>query len=129
MWIFETGVETVDVKKYKKKMGKETIKSITKSMAIDYFYSLRHDKLLIKYRLQDIVNDIDKITTISIVISLIGLILGNIFNQYKDIVLIILLILISLYLIDSVKYYRTCKLYLQIIKDIDEGQLNPSDIK
>lgn len=132
MWIFEKGLETIDVKKYKEKIGKEPIKSITESMARDYFYSLRYDKLLIKYRLQDIVNDIDKVTTISIVISLVGLILGNISKQYNDIIngiIIVLYVTISVYLIDLVKYYRACKLYLQIIKDIDEGGLNPSDIK
>lgn len=132
MWIFEKGLEIIDIKKYKKDLGKESIESITQSMARDYFDSSKHNKLIIKYRLQDILNDIDKVTTIPIVISLLVLVLGNIYKENKNVVIIasfIIFVMISVYLMELVKYYRVCKLYLQVIKDVDEGRLNLSSIK
>lgn len=120
--IFKKGLECSDVEKYTKKIGKEEISNIVDEMEKDYVAKeTEREKILMEYRLKDIINDIDKTSFISFNLALITPIISNTFIDDKKAIVAILTIFyffISRYIIIAVRYHRCCKLYLDVIADI-----------
>lgn len=126
MYVFESSLDTKNTKKYVKQLKKGSIDSIVEQMIKEYLNSSPQNKFLIKYRVQDILNDIKNTSILAIIISLIGVLSNSAFketNQFVIIGFIIIYSIITIYFISLIKYYRVCKLYLEVIKDIGEGKI------
>lgn len=115
--IFST--ETGAVKKYVKCMKTKSISEISKSMIEDYKNLNDEEKFFIRYSLNDAINDMEKGSLLSIIITILFKILIN-----NIIVNIILLFLLSICFIELIKYYRMCKLYLEVINDFRLGYIS-----
>lgn len=115
--LFEIGIECKDMKDY---VNQSCITCMVDSMVKQYNNYSDKEKLILEYRLKDIINDCES-GDLANVVAIGVTILAAIITKdllYLGIASLIILFIYVLYTILSIKYVRRCKLFLNVIEDI-----------
>jgi len=115
--LFEIGIECKDMKDY---VNQSCITCMVDSMVKQYNNYSDKEKLILEYRLKDIINDCESGDLGNIVAIGLAIFAAIITKNllYLGICSLIILYIYMQYTVLSIKYVRRCKLFLNVIENI-----------
>ena len=117
-------IGTKNIGKYKKLFKILTLEDILEMMQSDYEKLRPDERRVVEIKVKDAINDIEKISLLGILMSLAVGVINNFYENNKIVAGIIILafyIILSMVIVYYTRYYRVCKIYLEVIQMINQN--------
>lgn len=118
-------IGTKDITKYKKLAKTLTLEELLEKMQSDYEKLELEERRVVEIKIKDAVNDIEKLSLIGILLSLATAVINNFLSddnkKIAGIIILIIYIFIGITFVFYIRYYRICKIYLEVIEMVKES--------